>query len=134
MIAQEIDSLIERTEKRMKDQNMTLAEYLKALGKTEEEYREELKPTAEIRLKRGLVLNQLIRDAGLTVTDEEVEQRIQQLVDAYGERADETRKAFSSERSREAIRLDLLSSAGVARAVAIAKGEMPAKSEAVSAA
>jgi trigger factor len=123
MVNSEVDALVERTAKRMKDQNMTLEEYLKALGKTDEEYREELKPTAEIRLKRGLVLNQIIKDEGLTVSDEQVEQQINLMVEAYGPRADEARKVLSEEKNRHAVMLDLLSSAGVARAVAIAKGE-----------
>lgn len=125
MVQQEIDALVERTEKRMKDQGMTLDEYLKALNKSVEEYREELRPTAEIRLKRGLVLNQIIRNEGLSVSDDEVTARIEAMAAAYGEQADAARKAFSSEESRHAIHLDMLSSAGVARAIAIAKGEAP---------
>ncbi|HZY41256.1 MAG TPA: hypothetical protein VFF59_04560, partial [Anaerolineae bacterium] len=124
---------IERTEKRMKDQNMTLEEYLKALGKTDEEYREEIKPTAAIRLKRGLVLNQLIKEEGLSVADEDVVQRIIQMAEMYGERAADARKAFLSDENRQSIMLDLLSSAGLARAVAIAKGTAPAKPEAAPA-
>jgi trigger factor len=132
MLTSEVDALIERTEKRMKDQNMTLEEYLKALGKTDEEYREELKPTAEIRLKRGLVLNELIKAEGLSVADEDVVQRIIEMAQMYGERAAEARKAFLSDENRQSIMLDLLSSAGLARAVAIAKGQAPDKAEAVA--
>ncbi len=130
MLGSEVDALVERTEKRMKDQNMTLEEYLKALGKTNEEYREELKPTAEIRLKRGLVLNQLIKEENLSVADEDVVQRIIEMAQMYGERAAEARKAFMSEENRQSIMLDLLSHAGQARAVAIAKGQAPEKAAA----
>lgn len=132
MLGSEVDALIERTEKRMKDQNMTLEEYLKALGKTNEEYREELKPTAEIRLKRGLVLNELIKAEGLSVADEDVVQRIIEMAQMYGERAAEARKAFMSDENRQSIMLELLSSAGTARAVAIAKGTAPDKAEAAT--
>ena len=54
MIKSEVDELVERTERRVKQQKMTLQDYLEALGKTDEQYREELKPTAEVRLRRGL--------------------------------------------------------------------------------
>jgi trigger factor len=134
MLTSEVDALVERTEKRMKDQNMTLEEYLKALGKTADEYREELKPTAAIRLRRGLVLNQLIKEEGLSVADEDVVQRIIQMAEIYGERAAEARKAFMADANRQSIMLDLLSSAGLARAVAIAKGQAPDKVEAAPAA
>lgn len=123
MVDAEIHSLIERTERRLKDQNMTMKEYLKALNKTEEEYHEELRPTAEVRLKRGLLLSELIKVENLAVTDEAIDKRINEMVEMYGPRADDARKTLSSETSRAAIRLDLLSQAGVDRAVAIAKGE-----------
>lgn len=129
MIAPEVDALIERTAKRMKDQNMTLDEYLKALGKTEEEYREELKPTAEIRLRRGLVLNQIIKDEKIAVGEDEVEQQIDRMAEVYGARASDARKNFSTDKNRDAIKLDLLSSAGVKRAVAIARGELAVSTE-----
>jgi trigger factor len=123
MVDAEIHSLIERTEKRLKDQNMSMKEYLKVLSKTEEEYHEELRPTAEIRLKRGLLLSELIKVEKLEVTDEAIDKRIDEMVEMYGPRADDARKALSSDQNRDAIRLDLLSRAGGDRAVAIAKGE-----------
>ena len=59
MIKPEVDELVERTKRRIKQQKMTMQDYLEALGKTEEQYREELQPTAEIRLKRGLALGEV---------------------------------------------------------------------------
>jgi trigger factor len=124
MVDAEIHSLIERTEKRLKDQNMTMKEYLKALNKTDEEYHEELRPTAEIRLKRGLVLSELIKAEGLQIDEAAIDQRINEMVERYGVRADDARKSLSTEENRDALRLDLLSKAGVDRAAAIAKGEV----------
>jgi FKBP-type peptidyl-prolyl cis-trans isomerase (trigger factor) len=114
----------------MKDQNLTMDQYLAALGKSKDEYRTELKPSAETRLKRGLALNQIIKEEGLTVSAEEVDQRINLMVASFGEQADAARKSFSSEKAREAILLDLLSQAGIERAMAIAKGQAPALPEA----
>ncbi|HSD82640.1 MAG TPA: trigger factor, partial [Anaerolineae bacterium] len=39
MVKAEVDELIERTERRLKDQQMKMEQYLEALGKTEEQYR-----------------------------------------------------------------------------------------------
>ncbi|HTP10037.1 MAG TPA: trigger factor, partial [Anaerolineae bacterium] len=72
MTKAEIDELIERTERRLKDQKMSMADYLQALGKTEEQYREELRPTAEVRLKRGLALTEFTREENISISDEEV--------------------------------------------------------------
>ena len=94
MVESELDAMLERTEKRMKDQKLTLEEYLKAVGKSREEYREELRPTAEIRLKRGLMLSQLIASEGLQVSDEAVNRRGQAMAGEYGPRPDAARRAL----------------------------------------
>jgi trigger factor len=93
------------------------------LGKTEEQYREELKPTAEVRLKRGLALNEIIKQENLSVGDEEVEQQIDRMVAAFGPQSTEARKTFSQPQSRDAIKIDLLTQAGMKRLTAIGRGE-----------
>jgi trigger factor len=124
MIKAEVDELIERTERRLKDQQTTMEQYLEALGKTEEQYREELKPTAEIRLKRGLALNEIIKQENIAVSDEDVEQQIERLAAVYGPQAKEARKALAQPRSRDGVKIDLLTQAGMKRLVAICKGEV----------
>ncbi len=123
MIKAEVDELVERTERRVKQQKMTMQDYLEALGKTDEQYREELRPTAEIRLKRGLALSEIVKQENLSVADEEVEQQIDRMAAAYGPQAKEARKAFSEPQSRDAIKIDLLTQAGMKRLMAICKGE-----------
>jgi trigger factor len=123
MIKSEVDELIERTERRIKQQKMTMQDYLEALGKTEEQYREELKPTAEIRLRRGLALNQIVKQENVSVSDEEVEQQIDRLAAAYGPQSKEARKALSQPQSRDALKIDLLTQTAMKRLMAICKGE-----------
>ncbi len=93
------------------------------LGKTEEQYREELKPTAEIRLRRGLALAELTKRENVTVSDEEVEQQIDRMAAAYGPQSKEARAAFSADSARDAIKIDLVTQAGLKRLMAICKGE-----------
>jgi trigger factor len=123
MVKSEVDELVERTERRIKQQQMTMQDYLEALGKTEEQYREELKPTAEVRLKRGLALNEIIKQENLSVSDEEVEQQIDRMAAAYGPQSKEARKAFSQPQNRDGIKFDVLSQAALKRLMAICKGE-----------
>ncbi len=123
MIKVEVDELVARTERRLKEQQMKMDDYLEALGKTDEQYREELKPTAEVRLKRGLALNQLVKAEDLTVSDEEVEQQIDRLAAVYGPQVKDARKTLSQPNNRDSIKLDLLTQAGMKRLMAICKGE-----------
>jgi trigger factor len=122
MVKAEVDELYERTERRMKEQKMDMAQYLEMLSKTEDQYREELKPTAEVRLRRGLALAELTKVENITVDDEAVEQQIDRLAASYGPQSKEARKAFSSENARESIKIDLITQAGLDRLMAICKG------------
>ena len=123
MVKAEVDELVERTEHRMKDQKMTMEQYYEALGKTEEQYREELKPTAEVRLRRGLAMAEFTKLENVTISDEAVEEQIDRMAAAYGPQSNEARKALSSDAARDSIKLDLVSRAGVDRLMAICKGE-----------
>ncbi len=123
MVRAEIDELYERTERRMKDQNLKMDDYLKMLGKSEEEYRTELTPTAEVRLKRGLALTELNKLETISVSDAEVEQQIERLAAAYGPQVKDARKTLSQEQNRDAVKIDLLTQAGLKRLTAICRGE-----------
>jgi trigger factor len=123
MIKPEVDDLVERTRRRVEQQKMTLQDYLEALGKTEEQYREELQPTAEIRLKRGLALNELTKREDLSVDDEEVEQQIDRMAAAFGPQSQEARKTLAQSQARDGIKIDLLTQAGMQRLIAICRGE-----------
>jgi len=123
MTKAELDELVERTERRLKEQNKTMADYLEALGKTAEQYREELKPTAEVRLRRGLALAEFTKQENISIGDEEVEQQIDRLAASYGPQSKEARQTLSQERSRDAIKIDLVTQAGLKRLMAICRGE-----------
>jgi trigger factor len=126
MVKAEVDELVARTERRMKEQKMTMAQYYEALGKDEEQYREELKPTAEVRLRRGLALAEFTKLESITVDDEAVEQQIDRLAASYGPQSNEARKALSSAGARDSIKIDLITQVGLTRLMAICKGEAQA--------
>jgi trigger factor len=61
----------------------TWQEFLEGEGKTEEEYKETLRPDAELRVKAGLVLGEIAEKEGIEVTPEELEIRMQILKSQY---------------------------------------------------
>jgi trigger factor len=102
---------------------LTLDDYLKIEKKTKEQLREELRPQAEARLKRSLALGRVVTLEGLTIGDEEVNDRIETLSAAWGERAGDMRTLLAADDSRRMLAVDLLTDKAVDRLVAIAKGE-----------
>ncbi|MEP7356298.1 MAG: trigger factor [Anaerolineales bacterium] len=119
----EVDDYMKDLDRRLRERKLTLPDYLKIEGKTEEQYREELKPAAEKRLKRSLALGRIVALEGLDVHAEEIDERIEALSTPWGERADEMRKVLQSPRSRELLELELLTDKAVDRLKAIARGE-----------
>lgn len=125
MVDQELDAMLERTDKRLRSQGRNLEQYLKMLGKTRDEYREELRPTAEERIRRGLLLAQIVELEGLTVDESELDAEIGLASAAHGQRTDQVREALSSDTNRESVRLDILTQKAIDRLAAIARGEAP---------
>ena len=127
LLEQELDHMLADVDRRLHEQRMTLDDYLKIQGKTKEQYREEMAPQAQNRLKRSLVLGKVINLEKLAVADDEVEAQIDRMSTPWGAQAPEMRKALSSESGRQMVSLDLLTDKAIERLTAIAKGEVVAE-------
>lgn len=82
-----IDEEVERNELDEKQnlvyRGQTWQEHLKEEGVTEEQHREEKRPAAEQHVKAGLVLTEIAEKEGITVSNEELEIRMQILKGQY---------------------------------------------------
>ncbi len=129
IVEQELDEMLERTDRRLRDQKLSLEEYLKVLGKTRDEYRQEMRPTAEARLRRGLLLSRIVELERLSVDESEVRQEIETVSTAFGQRAGSVRDSLSSDESRRRLELDLLTRKALDRLAAIARDAAPPLAE-----
>ncbi len=64
-------------------QGLKFEDFLKQVGKTEEEWEKEARKVAEARVKASLVLQILARDQKVTVKDDDVSAKIAELRDVY---------------------------------------------------
>jgi trigger factor len=129
LIEEELDEMLERTDRRLRDQKLGLEEYLKVLGKTRDEYRQEMRPTAEARLRRGLLLRRVVELERLSVDESEVRQEIETVSAAFGQRAGSVRDSLSGDESRRRLELDLLTRRALDRLAAIARDAAPPLAE-----
>jgi trigger factor len=106
----------------LKERGVSLDNYLKSMKKDKEDYRAELRPIAEKRLKRSLVLREVAKLEGIEVTSEEVEREIERLSRPFGEKAEAMRKTLSSPEGVRSIKFDLLTNKALQLLVTIAKG------------
>jgi len=126
MLQRTLDEVVEEVGQAVKrGAHLALEDYLRTQDKTMEELREELEPRAAARLKRTMVLGEVVRLEGLKVGEEEISAQIEQVSAPWGVRADEVRTSLNSKDGRQAMRGRLLGNQAVQRLIAIAKGEAP---------
>lgn len=119
-VEEEVDHLIQELERHLADRGQTLQSYLEAEGKTLDELRAEQRPVAEKRIKRSLVLREVIQREGIEVSAEEIAAEIDAMAELYGSSAEEARRQLSTEASRRSIRSRLLTRKAIDRLIKIA--------------
>ena len=79
MIEVEIDNMIADMEQRMSYQGLRLEQYLKMLNKTVEQLRTEYEPVAINSIKSRLALEKVIENEKIDATDEEINNKIEEM-------------------------------------------------------
>jgi trigger factor len=122
-----ITDLVETLEQNIKQQGLTLKDWYRITGQTENDLREQYRQAAVARAERALVMSEIVRQEKLTVSADDIDAEIDLMVTMFGsdEQAAQFRQFFSSPQSRLNIQTDLLSNRAMDRLAAIAKGENP---------
>lgn len=128
MLEEEINDLLEDLERSLRRRGKDLESYLKERNQTMEALREELRPQAERRIRRGLVLYQLAQEEGLSVPEEAVEQEAQALRQRV-QASEEAWKNLEAQVSAT-IRSRLLARRALERLVEIVRGDVEVTAEA----
>ena len=92
MIELEIDNMLKDFEQRLAYQGLNLEQYLKMLGKTEEEIRKEYEPQAIEAIKSRLVLEAVIKAEKIEASEEEVKAKMEEMAKSYGKDVEELSK------------------------------------------
>jgi len=88
--------------------SQSLEDYLATVGKTEEELREDLKPSAEHRVVHALVLSKVAEVEEIEVSNEEVEEEIENMVKDSTDKKEELKKFFNDPQIRDSIVQNML--------------------------
>jgi trigger factor len=108
LVEHEIDHILEDQANLQPTDPMAQQLYLSRLGKSEEEVRETVRPDAEARLKRSLVLSKFADAENIVVEDSDVESEIDTMLSGAGEQSAQLRALFDNEQARESIKRTLL--------------------------
>ena len=118
----ELDKMYEERERTIRGRSLDMDSYLSYIGKTEDEWREQLRPQSELRLNTYLVLRKLAQQEGIEVTPEEIEAEIDSMLAESGDAGESVRRVLSGDSARESIRSSLLGRKVLGRLVEIVEG------------
>jgi trigger factor len=124
-VDRETELTLSQMERNLAAQGMQLDTFLNMIGKTRESYKQEVRPSAEDRLQKRLVLNEVARREGLEADPDEMEAHIERLVEMAGPSGDEMREMLDSPEGRQSIADDLVMEQAQERVTQIGKGEAP---------
>ena len=125
MLESEVDRMVHDQAGHI-EEGRGLEAYLSALGKTEEQVRDEFRPIADTRLRRSLILTEVSDAENIEVTPQDVEDEIDRMSAQAGAQAPRLRELFSRDEGRESVRRNLLTRRTLERLVEIATQDHPA--------
>lgn len=122
LIDEEIDRMEAQEKQNLAYRGQTWQEHLDAEGVSEEQHKENKRPTAELRVKAGLTLSEIAEKENLQVTPEEMEIRMQILKGQY---QDEKMQAeLDKPESRRDIASRLLTEKTIQKLTSYASGKV----------
>ena len=121
----EVEMMQQERERSLQNQRIPMDAYLNYIGQTAEEFQEQMRPGAEDRLTRYLVMRKLAEEEDLTVDSDEVQAEIDNMVSTAGESEDAMRRALSSQNALDNLHSSLINRKVMERLLEIVQGENP---------
>lgn len=94
MVEREIDRMLDEMEQYMQMQGLTMEKFLELTNRKMEDMRAERREEAEARVKGNLVLDAIVKKEGITVSDEEIDERIRKFADSYKQDFEKVKEYF----------------------------------------
>ena len=118
LIEQETEYMLSEQQETLSKHNLNLQNYIHSLGQTTDDYVETARSSAEMRLKRSLVIEELANAENIEISDEQISEEIERIRQNGQEGPDP-----ESDESRDAVRRVLRRRSALDRAVEIAREE-----------
>lgn len=123
MIADRAEDMLGELDGQLRQQGMNLETYLNVTGTERSALIERYKPDAEKSVVRTLVLTELLNVEEISVSDADIDARIDAMLEQFGDQKDAFRQFMDTPQQRQSIGSSLLYEAGMAHLAKIGKGE-----------
>ena len=121
----EIDRILQDQDEQMRGMGMSLAAYAQTTGQGVDALRDSVRPQAEQRVLRGLLITNLAESRDIEASDEEINDDIAEVVGAQQDEAtqEQARQVFESEAARESVQRRIVARKTMDMLVDIARRE-----------
>lgn len=120
MIDAQAENMVQDMARRMQSQGLSLDMYLKYIGMTVEQMKEQARPDAEKRIRTRLVLEAVAKAENIQISDEKVDEEVAKMAEAYKMEVEKL-KSYMSESDVKQMKEDLAVQQAVDLLVAEAK-------------
>lgn len=120
MVEKRVEAIIYENNMRMSQQGFSFDKYLEYMGSTVEQFKEQMRPSAERQVKAALALEKMAELENVEISDEEFDAKLVEMAEAYGMEADSLRKNIH-DHDKEDIIADMKNEKALEIAVSSAK-------------
>ena len=92
MVELEIDNIMQNLDQRLNYQGLNLEQYLKMMGKSEEDFRKDYKEQAEKNVKTRLVLEQIVKDEKIKEDEKYIKEKLEEMAKQYNRKIEDLEK------------------------------------------
>ncbi|MDO7906909.1 trigger factor [Paenibacillus sp. JX-17] len=107
MIQSEVQNMMRDFDNRLRNQGMNLEMFLSFSGQTTEDLQEQMKTDAEKRVRNNLVLEQIAKTENIEVSEDEINEELNTMGEAYKRSAEEIRSILAANGSLGSLREEL---------------------------
>ncbi|MBR1844583.1 MAG: trigger factor [Lachnospiraceae bacterium] len=104
----QVDETMQTYDNRLRYQGIDLKRYLEMLHKTEEDYRKEIRPRAEMSVKNSLVMDEIAKVENIVASDEMVDEELTAMAKSYGMDVEKFKESYANEEDKKRLKDDLL--------------------------
>ena len=127
LVEMETDQLFAQQVRWLQSSGEGLEQYLSRINKSEEEVREELRPLANKRVTRTLVLGKIIEEEKIEVTEAEIDAELESIAQSAGGDKEKMQELLKSSQAHSSVEQLLTTRKAIERLVEIVGGAKDAK-------
>ena len=128
MIETQVENMINQFAQQMAQQGLSMDQYMKMTNMTMDQMKEQVRPDAIDRIKSELVLDQIVKEEQIEVTDEDIDAEIERMAEMYNMEADKL-KGYMGEYEKENMRQDMAAQKAIEFVMASVKPRAKAKTK-----